>query len=430
MTGRRALVLRARVLVTVQRPPLDDGAVVIRNGRVAAVGRWRGLRSQWGGETVVDLGERVLLPGLVNSHCHCDYTDMAGEIAPTRDFADWIKCITALKAAWSYSEFAQSWLNGARMLARTGTTTVADIEAVPELLPEVWAATPLRVFSFLEMTGIRSRRPPEDILAEAQARLAELPTGRGGCGFSPHAPYSTTPELLRLTAAAARRQKRRVVIHVAESRLEAEMFLLRRGHLFDFMERNQRDMRDCGGVSPVQHLERNRLLASNTLAIHANYLEPGDAATLARRRAHVVHCPRSHAYFSHHPFPLPELAAAGVNLCLGTDSLATTKTPWRGRVVLSMFDELRAFVSAFPDVPPTTVLEMATRNGARALGLSGKAGEIKPRAWADMIALPFKGRTAAVLEAIVQHSGEVDASLIDGQWVVSPPGLDETAPTL
>ena len=113
------------------------------------VSRWRDQTVPVG-EPVVDLGETVLLPGLVNAHCHLDYTDMAGEIAPTRFFTDWIKTITAAKAGKIYADFAQSWLRGAQMLLRTGTTTVADIEAVPELLPEVWRATPLRVFSFLE----------------------------------------------------------------------------------------------------------------------------------------------------------------------------------------------------------------------------------------------------------------------------------------
>ena len=82
-------------------------------------------------------------------------------------FRDWLKLITETKAGWSYSDYAESWLNGARMLVRTGTTTVADIEAVPELLPKVWGATPLRVFSFLEMIGIKGHRQPRAIVQEA-----------------------------------------------------------------------------------------------------------------------------------------------------------------------------------------------------------------------------------------------------------------------
>jgi len=157
MADRPPLILRARVLLPVRRPPIDDGAVVVCGDRIAAVGRWRHVRGQHSGPAR-DLGEQILLPGLVNAHCHLDYTDMAGLFPPRNSFCDWIKLITTEKGLWTYSDFATSWLNGARMLLRTGTTTVGDIEAVHELLPEVWEATPLRVFSFLEMTGVRSRR--------------------------------------------------------------------------------------------------------------------------------------------------------------------------------------------------------------------------------------------------------------------------------
>src|SRR5690606_19255911 len=103
---------------------------------------------------------------LVNAHCHLDYTNMAGMIPAPKNFPDWIKAMLALKAHWSYSEYSQSWLNGAQMLLRTGTTTLADIEAVPELLPDVWNATPLRVVSLLELTNVKSRRPASEIICE------------------------------------------------------------------------------------------------------------------------------------------------------------------------------------------------------------------------------------------------------------------------
>jgi aminodeoxyfutalosine deaminase len=74
-------ILRARVVVPVSGPPIEDGAVSIRGNRIASVGRWRDL-SISGGANVVDLGKMVLLPGLVNAHCHLDYTHMAGEIPP------------------------------------------------------------------------------------------------------------------------------------------------------------------------------------------------------------------------------------------------------------------------------------------------------------------------------------------------------------
>src|SRR2546430_501608 len=295
------MFLRARVVLPVAQPPIGDGAVLVSGHRIEAVGRWKDLRSRGVGP-VVHLDGTILMPGLVNAHCHLDYTDMAGEIAPTKRFTDWIKTITTAKAGRTYADFAQSWVRGAQMLLRTGASTVADIEAVPELLPEVWQATPLRVFSFLEMTGVKSRRDPRLILDEAAEKIESLPPSRGGAGLSPHAPYSTMPELLRLSAAVAREKGWRLTTHVAESAEEFEMFTRARGPMFDWLKRNERDMSDCGLGSPVQRLEDNGYLADNLLAAHANYLAPGDAASLARCGVSVVHCPRSHAFFRHEPF--------------------------------------------------------------------------------------------------------------------------------
>jgi cytosine/adenosine deaminase-related metal-dependent hydrolase len=413
------MILRARTILPVSRPPIENGAVAISENRVRAVGLWPDLAPRADGE-ILDLGEVILLPGLVNAHCHLDYTDMAGQLPPPQTFTDWIPLITAAKAAWDFSEYARSWLNGAQMLLRTGTTTVADIEAIPDLLPEVWDATPLRVFSFLEMTGIRARRNPKEILREAVEKIDSLPHPRCSASLSPHAPYSTLPELLRLSAATAREKKRRITMHVAESEQEFEMFMHARGVMFDWLARNQRDNSDCGLGSPVAHLARNNMLGENLLAIHANLLAPGDTDLLARHHVHVVHCPRSHDYFRHPPFPRRRLADAGVNLCLGTDSLSTVRKTGKEKPELNLFEEMRSLATRDKTVSPVEILRMATVNGAKALGMAGQIGEISENAFADLIAIPFVGKKADIYDAAVHHAGNVSASMIDGQWAIAP----------
>lgn len=420
MPVRPSLALRARIVLPMRRPPIEDGGVLLHHNRLVAVGRWRSLRKYFAGPGL-DLGEVLLLPGLVNAHCHLDYTHMAGMFPPPRGFCDWIKSITTEKSLWSYSDFARSWLDGAQMLVRTGTTTVADIEAVPQLLPEVWEATPLRVISFLEMTGIRSRRHPEAILGEAVEKIESLSHPRCAAGLSPHAPYSTLPSLMRQTAALARTRRWRVVTHVAESATEFEMFLHGAGEMFEWLKRNQRPMDDCGGRSSVRQLATTGMLGPHLLATHVNYLAEGDAALLGRRKVSVVHCPRSHEYFQHREFPRRELAKAGVNLCLGTDSLATVRKHPRANLELNLFHEMRLFAARHPGVSPERILTMATMNGARALGLSRRVGELTKGACADLIAVPFAGRVRDSFDAILQHSGTVAASLIDGRWAI-PPG--------
>ncbi|MDB6108786.1 MAG: Amidohydrolase [Pedosphaera sp.] len=416
------MLVRARVLLPISRPPIEDAAISIVGNRIRAVGRWKDLSRQVGGR-VLDLGDVTILPGLVNAHCHLDYTAMAGELPPTKKFTDWLKLITTSKSGLTYSDFAKSWLDGAKMLIRTGTTTVGDIEMVPELLPEVWTATPLRVFSFLEMTGVISRRPPRDIIREALDVIKTLPNGRCRAGLSPHAPYSTAPELLRLAANTSRRRRMRVVTHVAESDLEFDMFTHGRGEMFDWLARNRRDMADCGLGTPVQHLERQGALNENLLAVHVNYLGPGDAALLGRRKVNVVHCPRSHAYFKHQPFPFDELVSARVNICLGTDSLASVYQARKRSVELNLFDEMRELANRMPSLSPEIVLRTATINGARALGMPGEIGELSRNAFADLIAVPHRGKIDEAYAAAIQHRGDVTASMIDGQWVIAPSDL-------
>ena len=417
------LILRARIVLPVTAPPVENGAVLIFRDRIAVVGAWKDLPAELksaAGSEIVDLGDAILLPGLVNAHCHLDYTGMAGLWPPQKKFTDWIPRMLAAKAEWSYSDYARSWISGAKMLLQSGTTTVADIEATPELLPEVWDSTPLRVISFLEMTGVRSKRDPAEILHNAMEKLESIPHPRCAAALSPHAPYSTSPALLRLCAEAARDKKLPIAVHVAESEQEFEMFTRARGEMFDWLKRNDRDNSDCGLGSPVSHLDRAGLLRENLLAIHANYLDDADFALLNGRGVSIVHCPRSHAYFQHREFSLEKLLNAGINVCLGTDSLATIAKTDKQDLELNMFQEMQTLARSRPSLPPAAILKMATANGARALGLHGKIGELSGNAFADLIAIPYSGDTSNAETAVVNHSGPLRSSMISGHWSIVP----------
>jgi cytosine/adenosine deaminase-related metal-dependent hydrolase len=198
------------------------------------------------------------------------------------------------------------------------------------------------------------------------------------------------------------------------------MFSEGQGGMFDWLLRSGRDMSDCGLGSPVQHMERHGALGKNLLAVHLNYLAKNDAALLARRKVSVVHCPRSHYYFGHARFPYRDLNRAGVNLCLGTDSLASVYKRRRETIELDMFQEMRAFAAANPSVRASTILRMATLNGARALGLEEQVGEFAPKTFADLIAIPYTGKRGKVYDAILAHEGPVSVSMIDGRWAIPP----------
>ena len=109
-----------------------------------------------------------------------------------------------------------------------------------------------------------------------------------------------------------------------------------------------------------------------------------------------------------------------MNVALGTDSLASTRTRRGRRPMLSMLDELRELLSIDSALRPELALRWATVNGARALGLSGKAGELCAESWADLIAIPHAGPLDQATQAVVQHHGPVAASLIAGEWALAP----------
>ena len=258
--------------------------------------------------------------------------------------------------------------------------------------------------------------PGMEIVERAVNDWLGLPAAQGRVGLSPHAPYSTSTELLECSARAAHRRNWRLTTHVAESEQEFEMFMYRQGAMFDWLK-SQRDMSDCGRGSPVQHLERCGYLDENLLAAHVNYLWRHDAGVLGRNGVSVVHCPRSHDYFRHLRFPREELHDAGVNLCLGTDSLVTVRKEREQPLELNLFAEMKTMAASSPELSPETILRMATTNGAQALGRKGDLGEFSLNALADLITIPFAGPEGEALEAIVHHEGEVMASMIGGVWV-------------
>ena len=409
------MLLRARTLLPVGTDPIEDGGLWIESGRIVEIGPWSQVQ-QSGRGSVIDLGEVLVHPGWVNAHCHLDLTDLAGVIAPPRSFSDWIKALLGARSGWSFSEFAASWIRGARQLIHTGTTTVANIEFAPEILSDVRAATPLRVWSLLEFTGVRSRRDPREVVESGVQSLESLPAAPGGLGLSPHAPYSTSPTLMSVAARAARDRDWLVATHIAESTEEFEMYVERKGALHDWLA-SQRPMTDCGLGTPVAHCARQDLLSPRFLAIHANALADEDIGLLAQSGASVVYCPQSHDYFQHPRFRFSELRAAGINVCLGTDSLASTRKLGRTCPTLSMKDELRNFRQRHPDIAPRELIQLATVCGARAMRLPGLAGELSAGAWADLAMIPYAGTLADAEAALVEHPGESAGTMIAGHWV-------------
>lgn len=384
------------------------GAVRVEGSRITAVDR-ADLLPPLKREPIVDLPGHVLSPGFINSHCHLDYSRMKG-LLPGGGFTKWIQSLNALKRTFSDDDYLDAIEHGFRLLMRSGTTTVANIESFPELLPRL-RPPPIRAWWFLELSDLTQRFTSDEHVFGMLSFFQQRDDWLGGFGISPHAPYSASLDLYRLAKHCSDLYGMPFTTHIAESRDENEMFLYGDGPLHELMQRIGRDMSDCGEGSALSHLMENEVLTAQCLAVHLNYLQDYDWPLLIGSGASVVHCPHSHAYFGYHKFELERMRAEGINICVGTDSLASN-------IALDLRSEIRQARWQHPGLPDLEWWKMITVNPARALGQAGQLGEISPGALADLVAFPFREGEDPFSSLI--NSKEVPACLVvNGERVIS-----------
>lgn len=401
------MILRARTLVPMTGgPPIDNGAVVVKGNRIRAAGTLPEVAALFTG-SVIDLGEQVLMPGLINAHCHLDYTMLRRAIQPPRGFTAWVQRLNAIKRSLRDEDYLEAIQRGFAELRKWGTTTVLNIESFPELMSRI-PPPPIRTWWFYEMINVRQRITTEDLLDGAGIFFRKHADWLGGFGLSPHAPYTASADLYRLAGECARQDKMLVTTHIAESVEETAMFQRASGPLYDFMRSLGRDMSDCGHGSALRHLLGKGLIGPEWIVAHMNELDEADFALLEKNPLHVVHCPGSHRYFGHQAFPMDRLREIGINVSLGTDSLASTDS-------LSLFEEMRTVCDRHPSISPLQALEMATVNPAKALRRPMDLGCIVPKARADLIALPISPGADNLYEEIVWHRRAVDWVMVNGQ---------------
>jgi len=396
------MIIRARTVVPMEGEPLDDGAVAVAGNKITDVGRFDEVRQRQSGD-ILDLGEQILMPGLINAHCHLDYTMLRGTIAPQRSFSDWIRAINAAKANLGDQDYIDSINAGFAEARRFGTTTILNLTAFPKVIAAI--KEPLRTWWFGELIDVRNPDGAEEIADEA----AKLLKSKSGWGLAPHAPFTASRCLYARCEEIARRENIPLSTHLAESREEMEMFRDATGATFQFLGSIGRPMDDCGEGTPLSLFLRTRAIDRRWIIAHLNELDAGDFDLLAGApKFHVAHCPRSHAFFGHAPFALERLRSLGFNICLGTDSLASNSD-------LSLFAEMRELLRKEPWLSPREVVAMATLNGAHAIAQRDLIGKIRPTAHADLIALPDAPSAADVFEKIVAFEENVPWMMVNGE---------------
>ena len=372
------MIVGADWVLPVDGPPVRDGAVRVEDGMIVEV--------SGGLEPTERFEDAVILPGLVNAHTHLEYLAMAamGDGLP---FSPWIEQLIRRKRDLVRDDYLAQSHAGVHACLAGGVTTIADC-SYADTVAEAAIAQGLRAIVYLE--AFSDQGDPVGLMEGRLDALPEHPLITPG--VSPHAPYTVTPEHYAELIAVARRRSIPVATHLLES---------------------DRDTRPLDEIVD--------LLGPDTVAVHLVRAEAGDIAALAERGVPAVHCPRSNALLGCGTAPVPELLAAGLTVGLGTDSPASALT-------FDMWDEMRAAIlvararSRRPDVlGAPQVLQMATLDSARAIGLDHLVGSLTPGKRADLTVIGLGGSAFLPWEDPVTaavYGGTADRvllTMVDGQ---------------
>jgi 5-methylthioadenosine/S-adenosylhomocysteine deaminase len=380
----------ARWVVPITSPPIENGTVVVDGQSIA----WVGPRREAPGGDDVDLGDAVLLPGLVNTHTHLELTAMRGFLEGL-EFVQWIRQLTAARAA-VLDEAAM--LDSARLGVAegllAGITTYADTCSSGVSMVAM-REIGVRGIMYQEVFGPAPEQHDAAMagLTEAIDRLRPLVTDLVGLGVSPHAPYTVHDDLMVDAAALAIRHGMPVAIHLAESK--AEIAFLREGdgpfatalraRGIDVVRRSH---------SPVHWLVELGVVLAHPLLIHCVQVDDTDIAFIAENHCPVAHCPASNAKLGHGIAPVRAMLDAGVVVGLGSDSVASNNA-------MDLLAEARQAAlmqnaaGGRPDaLSMRAALRLATMGGAQALRLDGRIGSLEAGKEADLAAFSLAAMRA------------------------------------
>ncbi|HEX4947645.1 MAG TPA: amidohydrolase family protein [Blastocatellia bacterium] len=385
-------IFTARWLLPITTPPLANGAVAVQGDQILAVGAREELPAQFPDAAVRDFGEAAILPGFVNVHSHLELTAFRGRLEEPH-FQRWIASLIQLKSErLSSDDLLVSARLGCLEALRAGVTTLgdtADATAAAEALIE----SGLRGIVFQECFGPRVEQADESVQA-IERKLNDLhehlyvvgAQERVRLGVSPHAPYSVSDRLFAQVAELSFESALDIAIHAAESQDEMKLLSDGTGAFAESLRRRGIEF-TARGCSTIQYFQQLGVLEAAPLLIHCVTVSDEDIALLKESGARVAHCPKSNAKFGHGIAPLTKLWWEGVDVGLGTDSVASNNT-------CDLLEEARfcALLHRAQQRDPllfdaTAMLKMITLDGARALSLEHRIGSLEAGKQADLIAV-------------------------------------------
>lgn len=350
---------------------LENHCIVIDRNRILAL--LPQAQTEYTAADIIDLPDHVLMPGLINAHCHASMSLFRG-LADDLPLMTWLnEHIWPAEGRWVNEEFTHdgALLAMAEMI-RSGTTCFSDMYFFPNVVARAVNDVQLRAqlaFPILDFPSAWAQNADDYLRKGLQLHDAFRNHELIHVGFGPHAPYTVSDAPLQKVAAYSNETNMPIQMHVHETAFEVEDATLK------------------SGKRPLQRLHELGLLSPHLQAVHMTQLNDYEIALLAQTGTHVVHCPESNLKLASGFCPVAKLLEAGVNVALGTDGAASNND-------LDMFGEMRTAallakgVAQNPSaVPARQALAMATINGARALGIDHITGSLEAGKSADLIAV-------------------------------------------
>lgn len=388
-----------------------DGTMIIEDGKIRAIGSRKDITPQ--GE-VVDMGKRLVLPGLINTHTH-SHSSIFRSLGDDIELMDWLHHAMWPTERHMNHEIAYA---AARMSCleymRGGITTYADQFYFAEDVARAAMESGLRCFLAPSVfTNGTAETSDTFVAAESFIRSwigKEQETHIYPC-IGPHAPYSVDEDLFRKVNRLAEEYDLLIHIHISETRDE------------------NRQIMEQHGMTPTGWLHSMGVLDHKVLAAHSIHLSGQDMELYARHQVHASYNPVSNLKLVSGIMPMKEMKEAGIQISIGTDgsnsnnSMDLLRDLKTGTLIQKMKYEDATFL------PAREALRMATIEGAKALYMEQETGSLEPGKRADIISLdtesprmcPLYTKTAEQIYATVVYSAcgaDVKDTIVDGRWIM------------
>ncbi len=422
------MLLTARWVLPISKPPIENGAVLVEGDKILDVGELDELSSKYPKASVKDLGLSVIMPGFVDAHSHLEYSVFRGSCDDLA-FSHWKLQVTEKSRLLSEEDWLTSARLGALEAIASGITSIADTTNTGASLTAAKEAG-LSGLIFCEVMGMDNSKVDE-IVTEAKKKIKawrkETEETAIEIGVSPYSVYAVSPPLFQAVSHLAKEEGLTVSFHLAGSPDEVEFVKYGSSPL---ATRYLKEMGWDGllwqpmGVSPVKYVEQWDVLESGrVIAVHCVQVDDNDIDVLKKYGVSVVHCPKCSAKLGMGIAPLAKFISRGIKVAIGMDSPASNNT-------MDMFDEMRiglllqrgkeAKVDSFS---AETFIRMATLGGAEVLGMDSKAGSLDKGKDANIIAVDISNThsnlTCNPYSSLVYTANQEDVifSMIGGKIV-------------